>query len=225
MGSTRIPVDDDDEVYFVGVSTVVTDVESRQMLELGMVAFDRGFGEISSFESIIVPADLDQVAESAVPDMMDDWQQSGLWDELVRVTNLGTADKWTAGEVEARACRWFDRVVGKGWTVPMVGSSVHLARQTLAAKMPRLYERFDFRSIDARSFLLVAEQCYQMPVNLPRMQPGVVPRACDEVRDDVEVIGASLGAVVLAHAEDIYPVGGGIGDVAVRSATNPEGGR
>lgn len=225
MGRTRIPFDDDDEVHFVGVSTVVTDFESRQMLELGMVAFDRGFGEISSFESIIVPADLDQVAESAVPDMMDDWQQSGLWDELVRVTNLGTADKWTAGEVEARACQWFDRVVGKGWVTPMVGASVHLARQTLAAKMPRLYERFDFRSIDATSFALVAEQCYEMPVNLTRWRPGVVHRACDEVRDAVEMIGASLGAVVLAHAEDIYPVGGDIGDVAARSATNPEGGR
>ncbi|MFE1514039.1 hypothetical protein ACFWIG_05140, partial [Corynebacterium bovis] len=177
MGSTRIPVDDDDEVYFVGVSTVVTDVESRQMLELGMVAFDRGFGEVASFESIIVPPDLDAVAESAVPGPMDEWQRSGLWDDLVRVTNLGTADKWSVSAVEARACRWFDRVVGTDWATPMVGASVHMTRQTLATQMPELYERFDFRSIDATSFLLVAEECYQMPVELTRWRPGVVHRA------------------------------------------------
>ncbi|MEL4211916.1 hypothetical protein [Corynebacterium bovis] len=219
MGSTRIPFDDDDEVYFVGVSTTVTDVESMQLLELGMVAFDRGFGEVSSFESIIVPDNLSQVSESAVPDLMDEWQQSRLWDELVRVTTLGTAEKWTPGAVEARACRWFDRVVGTDWSPPMVGSSVHLPRQTLATQMPELAQRFDVRSIDAASFLLVAQQCYQMPVNLQRTRPGVVHRACDEVRDTVEAIGASLGAVVLAHAEDIYPVGGDIGDVAARSIT------
>ncbi|RRQ11992.1 hypothetical protein [Corynebacterium bovis] len=211
-------------MYFVGVSTTVTDVESQQLLELGMVAFDRGFGEVSSFESIIVPDNLSQVSESAVPDLMDEWQQSRLWDELVRVTKLGTAEKWTAGAVEARACRWFDRVVGTDWLVPMVGSSVHLTRQTLATQMPELAQRFDIRSIDAASFLLVAEECYQMPVNLQRARPSVVHRACDEVRDTVEAIGASLGAVVLAHAEDIYPVGGDIGDVAARSiTTTPEG--
>ena len=225
MGSTRIPFDDDDEVYFVGVSTVVTDLESMQVLELGLVAFDRGFGEVSSFESIIVPPDLDAVAESAVPELFDEWQQSRLWDELVRVTNLGTADKWTASAVEARACRWFDRVVGTDWATPMVGSGVHLTRQTLATQMPELYERFDFRSIDATSFLLVADQCYQMPVNLTRWRPGVVHRACDEVRDAVEAIGASLGTVVIAHAEDIHPVGGDIGDVAARSITTTPGGR
>ncbi|MEL4165135.1 hypothetical protein MTQ16_09955 [Corynebacterium bovis] len=219
MGSTRIPFDNDDEVHFVGVSTVVTDVESMQLLELGMVAFDRGFGEVSSFESIIVPADLSQVAGRAHPELMSHWQQSRLWDELVRVTNLGTAEKWTPGAVEARACRWFDRVVGTDWSTPMVGSGVHLTRQILAETMPRLYERFDHTSIDAASFLLVAQQCYQMPVNLQRANPGVVHRACDEVRDAVEAIGASLGAVVLAHADDIYPVGGDIGDVATRSIT------
>ncbi|KPM05917.1 oligoribonuclease-like protein [Sarcoptes scabiei] len=224
MGSSGIPFDDDDEVYFVGVSTTVTDVESVQMLELGMVAFDRGFGEVSSFESIIVPEDLDDVAEGAYPELMSHWRQSGLWDELVRVTDLGTAEKWSPGAVGARACRWFDRVVGTDWSTPMVGSSVHLTRQTLATQMPELAQRFDVRSIDAASFLLVAEECYQMPVNLQRAQPGVVHRACDEVRDAVEAIGASLGAVVLAHAEDIYPVGGDIGDVATRSiTTTPEG--
>lgn len=217
MGSTRIPFDNDDEVHFVGVSTTVTDVESMQLLELGMVAFDRGFGEVASFESIIVPDNLDAAAEQAVPEVLVDSQQSGLWDELVRVTQLGTAEKWTPGAVEARACRWFDRVVGTDWSTPMVGSGVHLTRQILAETMPRLYERFDHTSIDAASFLLVAEECYQMPVNLQRTRPGVVHRACDEIRDTVEAIGASLGAVVLAHAEDIYPVGGDIGDVAVRS--------
>ncbi|RRO98205.1 hypothetical protein [Corynebacterium bovis] len=226
MGSTRIPVDDDDQVYFVGVSTVVTDLESKQVLELGMVAFDRGFGEVSSFESIIVPADLDDVAEGAEPEWMADLQRSGLWGELVRVTNLGTADKWTAGAVEARACRWFDRVVGTDWATPMVGAGVHLVRQTLATQMPELYDRFDHTSIDATSFLLVAEQCYQMPVTLTRWRPGVVHRACDEVRDAVEAIGASLGAVILAHADDIHPVGGDIGDAAARSInTTPEGRR
>ena len=160
-----------------------------------------------------------------MPELFDEWQQSRLWDELVRVTNLGTADKWTASAVEARACRWFDRVVGTDWATPMVGSGVHLTRQTLATQMPELYERFDFRSIDATSFLLVAEQCYQMPVNLTRWRPGVVHRACDEVRDAVEAIGASLGTVVIAHAEDIHPVGGDIGDVAARSITTTPGGR
>lgn len=202
---------------------MVTDVESMQLLELGMVAFDRGFGEVASFESIIVPPDLDAVAESAVPGLFDEWQRSGLWGELVRVTDLGTADKWTAGAVEARACRWFDRVVGTDWAIPMVGSSVHLTRQILVTQMPELYERFDFRSIDAASFLFVAEECYQMPVNLTRWHPGVVHRACDQVRDAVEAIGASLGTVVLAHAEDIHPVGGNVGDVAARSIDKTQG--
>ncbi|MEL4183551.1 hypothetical protein MTQ17_09950 [Corynebacterium bovis] len=204
-------------MYFVGVSTAVTDVEAMQVLELGLVAFDRGFGEVSSFESIVVPENLDDVADRACPELMSHWRQSGLWGELVRVTNLGTADKWAPAAVEARACRWFDRVVGKDWSTPMVGSGVHLTRQSLAERMPRLSERFEYRSIDASSFLLVAEQCYQMPVNLQRAQPGVVHRACDEVRDAVEAIGASLGAMVLAHADDIYPVGGDIGAVAARS--------
>lgn len=135
-------------VFAVGcdVETTDLDVDTLDVLEISLVAFDSNLNPLDEITTVI-HHDLDQLWMNGVVAQMH--TKNGL---LRDVNNANTS----LYEAETRLCAWMDDHT-QGQRPFMLGSSVTFDRNVLALHMPELATRFHYRSLDATTVKLLAE--------------------------------------------------------------------
>lgn len=128
------------------------------LIEIGMVALDKDFNEISRWSSLVNAGDgspissRDDINISEYVKMMH--TENGLWDSLENAAKNGL--NTTPEFVEKQAIQWINDNNLSG--LPMLGSSITLDREFLHNEMPLLLSMFHYRSVDATSFALVLDK-------------------------------------------------------------------
>lgn len=139
---------DTNPIFAVGcdIETTDLDVDTLDVLEVSLVAFDTNLSPISDI-TIVIHHELDQLWMNGVVAQMH--TKNGL---LRDVNNANTS----LYEAETRLCAWMDDHT-QGQRPFMLGSSITFDRSVLALHMPELAARFHYRSLDASTVKILAE--------------------------------------------------------------------
>lgn len=148
------------ELYAVGIDVETTDLDldTLDLLEVGLIAYDGNFMQIDEI-SIIIHHDLNNLRMNGTVAMMH--SANGL------LENVQESDA-NVQQAEAVLCKWLDKYLdpnGLDRKPYVLGSSITFDRNVLAKHMPELYSRMHYRSIDATTIKLLAK-LMGVPINV-----------------------------------------------------------
>ena len=134
----------------IDVETTDLDIDTLDLLEVGIIAYDENLNQISNTE-VTIHHDLDDLRMNGMVAIMH--TDNG----LLRHVEASTV---SLQQAEAQLCDWLDDLMD---THPsdrapyVLGSSITFDRNVLATRMPEFYARLHYRSIDATTVKLLAE--------------------------------------------------------------------
>lgn len=134
----------------IDVETTDLDIDTLDLLEVGITAYDDNLNQINAAEATI-HHDLGDLRMNGTVAMMH--TESGLLRDVEDST-------MSLQQAEEQLCGWLDNLMKKHTPdhAPYVlGSSITFDRNVLAKYMPELYAKLHYRSIDATTVKLLAE--------------------------------------------------------------------
>lgn len=137
-------------IFAVGcdIETTDLDVDTLDVLEVSLVAFDSDLNVIDAI-AIVIHHELDQLRMNGIVAQMH------TKNNLLRDVENAT---WPLDKAEAKLCDWMDEYIEDEGHLPyMLGSSLTFDRNVLARHMPELAGRFHYRSLDATTVKILAE--------------------------------------------------------------------
>lgn len=148
------------ELYAVGIDVETTDLDldTLDLLEVGLIAYDGNFMQIDEV-SITIHHDLNDLRMNGTVAMMHSTNN------LLEDVQKSDAD---VQQAEAFLCKWLDKYLdsnGLDHKPYVLGSSITFDRNVLAKHMPKLYSKLHYRSIDATTIKLLAK-LMGVPVNV-----------------------------------------------------------
>lgn len=140
------------QLYAVGVDVETTDLDldTLDLLEVGLIAYDQNFEQIDA-AAIAIHHDLNDLRMNGTIAMMH--SANGLLEDVQK-------SDANVQQAEAVLCKWLDKYLDsndRDHKPYVIGSSITFDRNVLAKHMPELYSRMHYRSIDATTVKLLAQ--------------------------------------------------------------------
>lgn len=162
------------------------------LLELGMIAYTADLQPVAAFSSLVASPVALAHRETGVCDYVDQMHTAnGLWEEI----DAAAHTEITPEKVQQAALDWMTSSnIPHG--LPMLGSSVTLDRNFLAAEMPELLAAFHYRSVDASGLRLAATVTAGVDdAVLCEGHNGTSHRTLDDIQDSADLIRRTLVAL------------------------------
>lgn len=167
---------------FVDLETTGLEPDLNDILEVGIVVYDKNFNKLGVFNEVAHYRHPDKNPSTWVdPYVVDMHNKNGLWD---------------ACEASSHSLRWIETeavefLKSNGWTkLPLAGSTINFDRSFLAHRMRRLHDVFHYRNIDV-STLKNLWKMYDMP-NLTSNEKKNAHRAVADCEESAMALLAML---------------------------------
>ena len=167
---------------FVDLETSGLDPNLCDILEVGIVVYDKNFNKLGVFGEVAHYRDPRRVGNDLIhPTVIEMHTKNGLWDEAHQSGNSLRA-------VELAAIEFLE---ASGWNKqPMAGSTISFDRSFLARHMPKLNDTFHYRNVDV-STLKNLWKMYDMP-ELQANEKKEVHRAVPDCEESAMALLAML---------------------------------
>lgn len=167
---------------FLDLETTGLDPNLCDILEVGIVVYDKNFNKLGVFNGVAHYRDPRRDNPTWIdPYVLEMHTKNGLWDECDHSGNSLKA-------VELAAIEFLKE---GGWDkLPMCGSTINFDRSFLAHHMVRLHDIFHYRNIDVSSFKSVWRM-YGMP-DLETIEAASNHRAVADCEDSAMALLAML---------------------------------
>ena len=167
--------------YALGLDIETTGLEDDALiLEVALVLFNSNLEEEKSISKTIYHP-IEEVHNRMNEYVTNMHTENGLLDEIKTLN-----PNQTLALVEEELCDWIDENTS-GNPLPMLGSSIHYDRTLVSLQMPKLYNKFHYRSIDATSVKLAAQGLATKEIE-PFEPRGTTHRGHDDLLNSAAVV-------------------------------------